>query len=235
MLSFKYLTALCLAAFSISVFAAEEDAAAAQPAAAAQASAPAPVPDENGFYEGAKAYVSDANRIWTRSGPGSQYRITGAKRIGEEMTFLSYSQDRKYARLQDSDGKIFWMQLDTIQSEKCGYLLEAELKAEIEVLSSKLANYDNELSRQLKTATARLERLERENAGMSEAIEQKDATIARLDELRRDYADKLETKELDMQMRWWLQGAAIAFSGAIAGIIFIYIPRPNRRPKRDRY
>ena len=70
---------------------------------------------------------------------------------------------------------------------------------------------------------------------MAQAIAQKDETIANLDEMRRDYADKLETKELDMQMRWWLQGAVIALAGAIVGIIFIYIPRPNRKVKRERY
>ncbi len=39
----------------------------------------------------------------------------------------------------------------------------------------------------------------------------------------------LKLKELDMQMRWWLQGALIALCGAIIGIIFVYIPRPGKK------
>ena len=194
-----------------------------------------PTPDANGFYEGAKVYVSDLNRIWTRSGPGTQYRITDSKRIGDELTFISYSQDGNYVRLKDSDNKIVWMDLTTVQAQKCGYLLEEDLRSEIKDLQSKLNNYDSELAKELKQVKARLERVEKENAGMAQAIAQKDETIANLDEMRRDYADKLETKELDMQMRWWLQGAVIALAGAIVGIIFIYIPRPNRKVKRERY
>lgn len=194
-----------------------------------------PTPDANAFYEGAKVYVSDLNRIWTRSGPGTQYRITDSKRIGDELTFISYSQDGNYVRLKDSDNKIVWMDLTTVQAQKCGYLLEEDLRSEIKDLQSKLNNYDSELAKELKQVKARLERVEKENAGMAQAIAQKDETIANLDEMRRDYADKLETKELDMQMRWWLQGAVIALAGAIVGIIFIYIPRPNRKVKRERY
>ena len=62
-----------------------------------------------------------------------------------------------------------------------------------------------------------------------------DATIEELDTLYRDASERLETKDLDMQMRWWMQGAIIAFCGAIAGVIFVFIPRPTRKQKRERY
>ena len=87
----------------------------------------------------------------------------------------------------------------------------------------------------IKLQKKRLERLEKENAGMKEAILQKDATIQQLDEQRRSYAESLETKDLDMQMRWWMQGAMIALGGAILGAIFIFIPRPRLKRRRDRY
>lgn len=191
--------------------------------------------DENGYYVGGPVYVSDQNRIWTRSGPGTEYRITGSKRIGEKLTFISYSQNGAYLRLEDEDGKIVWMDKDTVQPTPCGAAQVGLLEEEVRTLKEQLENYDNALSRELKQTQQRLSRLERENKGMTEAIAQKDATIAELDELRREYADRLETKELDMQMRWWMQGALIALSGAIAGIIFLYIPRPNRKTKRERF
>ena len=76
-------------------------------------------------------------------------------------------------------------------------------KAKVEILEGKVAKLQNDLDNY-------------------DSIEDLDAT-------RRDYADKLETKELDMQMRWWLQGALIALCGAIIGIIFVYIPRPGKK------
>ena len=127
------------------------------------------------------------------------------------------------------------MQADTLQVEPCGYTLTKKKKKQVNDLTYKLENYDTELSRNYQAAKKRLERLEKENAGMKEAILQKDATIQQLDEQRRSYAESLETKDLDMQMRWWMQGAMIALGGAILGAIFIFIPRPRLKRRRDRY
>lgn len=182
---------------------------------------------------GVTVYVSDHNRIWTRSGPTTRHRITGSARIGDKLTFLEASG--KFYKVRNENGKEFWMQADTLQVEPCGYTLTEDLQKQVNDLTYKLENYDTELSRNYQTAKKRLERLEKENAGMKEAILQKDATIQQLDEQRRSYAESLETKDLDMQMRWWMQGAMIALGGAILGAIFIFIPRPRLKRRRDRY
>ena len=182
---------------------------------------------------GETVYVSDHNRIWTRSGPSSRYRINGSVRIGDKLTFLE--ERGKFYKVRSEGGKEFWMQSDTLQVEPCGYTLTEDLQKQVNDLTYKLENYDTELSRNYQAAKKRLERLEKENAGMKEAILQKDATIQQLDEQRRSYAESLETKDLDMQMRWWMQGAMIALGGAILGAIFIFIPRPRLKRRRDRY
>lgn len=182
---------------------------------------------------GVTVYVSDHNRIWTRSGPTTRHRITGSARIGDKLTFLEASG--KFYKVRNENGKEFWMQADTLQVEPCGYTLTEDLQKQVSDLTYKLENYDTELSRNYQAAKKRLERLEKENAGMKEAILQKDATIQQLDEQRRSYAESLETKDLDMQMRWWMQGAMIALGGAILGAIFIFIPRPRLKRRRDRY
>ena len=182
---------------------------------------------------GAQVYVSDHNQIWTRSGPTNRHRINGAKRIGDVLTYLG--SEGNFYHLRDSNGKEFWMQADTIQVEPCGYTYTEQLQQQVNDLTYRLNNYDTELSRDFQAAKTRLERLERENAGMKEAIAQKDATIQQLDEQRRSYAESLETKELDMQLRWWIQGAIIAFCGAVLGAIFIFIPRPRLKRRRERY
>lgn len=212
---------------------AEENVSGAAQTAAAQ-EAPTPKPDANGYYVGGPVYVSDKNKVWTRSGPSEGYRITGARQIGERMTFLRYSENGRYAQLQVDDAT-FWMPLETLQPDICGEPLSNQLKAQLAELQARYDNYDNEIMRELKSARDELARLTRENTELKASITNKDETIAELDELYRDYADRLETKELDMQMRWWLQGAAIALAGAIAGVIFVFIPRPTRKQKRERY
>lgn len=182
---------------------------------------------------GTTLYVSDNNRIWVRRGPSTRYRISGSVRIGDKLTFIE--ERGKFYKVKSEDGKEFWMQADTLQAEPCGYTYTEDLQKQVKDLTDKLENYDTELSRNYQAAQKRLERLEKENAGMKEAILQKDATIQQLDEQRRSYAESLETKDLDMQMRWWMQGAMIALGGAILGAIFIFIPRPRLKRRRDRY
>lgn len=90
-------------------------------------------------------------------------------------------------------------------------------------------NYDSIVAKDYQVAKAKVEKLEKENAALKEQLSKQNNQLEDLDATRRDYADKLETKELDMQMRWWLQGALIALCGAIIGIIFVYIPRPGKK------
>ena len=112
----------------------ESPAAPAAASAAAEEAAPAPKPDANGYYVGGPVYVSDTNRVWTRSGPGEGYRITGNRQIGERMTFKRYSDNGRYAQLEGADGQSFWMPLDTIQPEICGDPLDEQLQGQINEL-----------------------------------------------------------------------------------------------------
>lgn len=199
--------------------------------------APAPANvkrDANGFYVNGPVYVSDQNRVWTRSGPSENYRVTGSRKIGEEMTFLRYSENGKYVQLASGEDK-FWMPLESVQAEPAGETLTKMLNEKIAGLQYRLDNYDSEISKELKQATKELNMLRKENAELKKTLDSKEATIQELDELHREYADRLQTKEFDLQMRWWVQGALIAFAGALAGVIFIFIPRPSRKQRRERY
>ncbi|MCK0525356.1 TIGR04211 family SH3 domain-containing protein [Anaerobiospirillum sp. NML120449] len=207
---------------------------AAQTAEAPAAPKPKPKPDANGYCVGCPVWVSDNVKIWTRSGPSEGYRVTGTRQIGDELTFLRYSDNGRWAQLGRGDDT-FWMPLENLTPNMTGAPLVQKLSDEISSLQYRLDNYDNELARRAKTAEDLAAALTRENSQLKSTLANKDATINELDELYREYADRLETKELDMQMRWWMQGAMIALCGAVAGVIFVFIPRPARRQRRDRY
>lgn len=190
--------------------------------------------NNNGYYEGVKVYVSEKVNVWMRSGPGSSYRITGTKHVGDILTFVRFSPGGKYIEVSDGDSTS-WMQTSDLQLEPCGKALNDQLLDKINELEKKLENYDSELAQKYNAAAKKLEKLETENAGLKKSLEEKDITLQEMDEERRDYKGRLETKELDMQMRWWLQGALIALGGAIIGIFFVFIPRPAGKKKRERY
>lgn len=186
------------------------------------------------YFEGETVYVSDRVNIELRSGPSSNYRIVDTRNVGDKLTFVRLSDNQRFALVETDEGQQRWIALSYIQKEPCGKAAVESLTLEVNELRNKLENYDSELKSNLKQALDRLAVLEKENSALKASDAQKQETISKLDEERRDYRKKLETKDLDMQMRWWLQGALIALGGAIIGMVFIFIPRPTRK-KRDRF
>lgn len=98
------------------------------------------------------------------------------------------------------------------------------LKDEVDLLFNSKLSSDN-----------RVKELENEVKNLKDSIGTKDDTIRKLDDSIRKLNEKLDTRDLDMQMRWWVQGSIIVFCGIVVGVALVYIPRPNRRKKRDRF
>ena len=176
----------------------------------------------------ATVYVSEAANVWLRTCPSANCRIVQATHVGEKFKFIKMSDDKKFV-LVESDNKQLWMQTRDLQTEPCGKAKVEILEGQVAKLQNDLDNYDSIVAKDYQVAKAKVEKLEKENAVLKEQISKQNNQLEDLDATRRDYADKLETKELDMQMRWWLQGALIALCGAIIGIIFVYIPRPGKK------
>ncbi|MGN0902304.1 MAG: TIGR04211 family SH3 domain-containing protein [Succinivibrio sp.] len=224
-------TLACAALLSFSAHALEDD----QTNTSDAAETIKRVPDSVDFLQtGDAVYVSDAANVWLRTCPSTQCRITAVTHVGEKFTFVKLSEDKKFV-LVDDGTKQLWMQYRDLQVAPCGKTLVDIKQGRIDELENKLANYDSEVAKDYQAAKAKLEKLEKENAKLKDTVAKQTEQIEELDATRRDYADKLQTKELDMQMRWWMQGAIIAFSGAVIGIICVFIPRPNRRKKQLRF
>lgn len=177
---------------------------------------------------GDEVYVSEAANVWLRTCPSANCRIVQATHVGEKFKFIKMSDDRKFVLVED-EGKQLWMQARDLQTEPCGKAKVEILEGKVAKLQNDLDNYDSVVAKDYHAAKAKVEKLEKENAVLKEQLSKQNNQLEDLDATRRDYADKLETKELDMQMRWWLQGALIALCGAIIGIIFVYIPRPGKK------
>lgn len=186
------------------------------------------------FVQGQDVYISDSVEVWVRRGPGNQYKIIGSKTVGDKYTYLQSVNN--YVQLQDEEGESFYLESKYVQGTPTGHTQIKILNDKINELEHKLANSNVDLSNELKATKSKLDKALKELETTKTALNSKDEIIAKLDEQKREYIERLETKELDMQMRWWLQGAIIAFCGAIVGIILIYIPRPtNKKKTRNHY
>lgn len=229
---------LAIGVFSCSLaFTATAVAEDAQEVASSQNAEPIKVSKAQSIYDvqvGDDIYVSEAANVWLRSCPATNCKIQDRTHVGKTFKFVKMSEDKKFI-LVDDGNRSLWMQTRDLQIEPCGKAKVEILEGEIANLKNSLANFDSEAAVELKKANAKIEKLEKENAALKNSLTNQTEKIEDLDATRRDYADKLETKDLDMQMRWWIQGAVIAFCGALIGIICVYIPRPNRRKKQMRY
>lgn len=221
----------------------------------ADAAQPVAAPDEHGYYKGARIYVSDQVNALLRSGPGSSYRTVGVLHPGDEVLFSRYSSDGKFIEVKIPDGRTVWMRFGDLQAKPAARALLSELQEENERLKQQLDDAVNALNAAKQPVAeppappaeetakddaaaaaeenpgtagaelgAALEKLRQENEDLrAELAAAKEATKEPVS------SEGCSTRDLDLQMRWWLQGALIALGGFIAGLIFVALPKPRRR------
>lgn len=186
------------------------------------------------IQDGDPVYVSENANVWIRSCAKKECRIIGAKHVGDKLKFVRFSDNKEFI-LVDDGNKQSWMLTRDLQPNSCGKAKVLELQTQIAELQNTLANYDSVLAKDFKTAQSKLEALEKENSSLKSQLAARNEAFEDLDAQRREMSDKLQTKDQDMQMRWWMQGAIIAFCGALIGIICVYIPRPGNKKKNNRF
>ena len=200
------------------------------------------IKDENGFYPGSRIYVSDQVNALLRFEPAANLRSAGALHPGDTVEFKSYSRDKRFAQIV-WDGKTYWMRTGDLQSAPAAVNQVEEYKARLAQLNEENEKIKAEAEELKKTdqgqeiikLNSQIQALKDENSSLRQALADQQSVVNRQNEQLQssDHQDAL-SRELDMQMRWWLQGALIALGGAVAGIIFILLPRP-RRQKNNRY
>ena len=89
--------------------------------------------------------------------------------------------------------------------------------------------------RELKQTTNELASLKEEYSKLQKLQSEQETKLNELTALNTELEGKLETKDQDMQLRWWKHGAVIAFIGIIIGVILVYLPKPKRGRRDDYY
>ena len=206
-----------------------------------------PQPDENGYYQGAGIYVSDNVNALLRSGPANGYRTTGVLHPGDQVTFSRYSPDKRFIEVVTQDGRKVWMRFADLQPTPAARNQLEQLKAEVEELKHELEQAQQQPAAREAAPVAEGGEASQgsADASLSEEISSLKAENERLRKAIEDGASSQGAaaaqpaagdtrRELDLQMRWWLQGALIALGGAVAGIILVMLPKP-RRKRRERF
>lgn len=173
------------------------------------------------------AYISDNSSIWATRGPGRQYKLTGQIRIGERVEVLSEKND--YVEIRTPKDTIVWVPKKDIQKEESNLYKVTRLEEENNTLKYKLDNIDSETIRDLRKTSAELAELKKAYTDLKQLHEDMEIRLRETTEENEELSSKLETKDQDMQLRWWKQGGLIALIGAIVGVILVYLPRPRRK------
>ncbi len=198
------------------------------PAAAAAAEPEDPARRETSYV----AYISDKTKVWATRGPGKQYRLSGQLRTGEKVDVLS--EKNGYVQVRTGKGTVVWVPKSETQREESNLYKVEKLEKENADLKYKLENIDNETAKAYRAASAELAKLKTANAELQRNYADAQAKLEETTRLKEELEGKFDTREQDMQLRWWKQGAIIALIGALAGVILVYLPRP-RRKERDYY
>ncbi len=206
-----------------------------------------PQPDENGYYQGAGIYVSDNVNALLRSGPANGYRTTGVLHPGDQVTFSRYSPDKRFIEVVTQDGRRVWMRFADLQPNPAAKNQLEQLKAEIEELKRELEQAQQQPAPASEAAPRQDGAADSDKNASEASLNEEIASLkAENDRLRKAVEEASQgapaaqgaagdtRRELDLQMRWWLQGALIALGGAIAGIILVMLPKP-RRKRRERF
>lgn len=181
----------------------------------------------------ADKYVTDDVNIYLRRGPGTQYAFSGAVKAGDKVTELEVSADGKFARIQDADGRIAWIETKQLNDSP-------SLKEKVPALETELAKYKDQVDNgsqnqknmvngyvdKLNIAEQTIETLQKQNEQLQKQVNEQNKQIDSM-------TTQVDEKRQDLILTWFTYGGLVAGGGLLIGLILPSI-MPNRR-RRDRW
>ena len=192
------------------------------------------------FCWATKAYLTDSFEITLRTGPGTQYRVSGAAASGAGLEVLTSQGEWSRVRFIDPQGenKEAWVSNRLIITRQPWEIRARTLEEENARMKEKLSKYEGDtlasasrvqqVSEELQSTGNELANLqqqyERLKSGASSYLELKEEYEGSLIALQaaQEKLDRItqENKELRSaeRIRWFLAGAVVLFGGWLIGL-----------------
>jgi SH3 domain protein len=174
----------------------------------------------NLLAEGQSRYISDNVFLYLLNGPSTDYRILGSIEAGQPVTFLNETQG-DYSKIIDHKGREGWVLTNLISSTQ-------SFREQVPVLKDELAKAKAELAEVFNSKDNHAGEVIELKAKLSELENTLEQTIKERDNLK----VAVDRSAQDERFELWRQGGLIAGAGLIAGMILVYLPRPQRRNKK---
>jgi len=174
---------------------------------------------ENDYKQG---YISDELFIYMHAGPGTNYRILGTIIAGTDIK-ITGSEDNGYSEIIDDKNRATWVETKYVTTQAGLRFVVADLNKKIAAstdFSSQLDGQVNELKSTVNTLTQDKKKLTAELSQLTE-------TLAKT-------RTKIKGQDLDIQKKWFFNGAMVLGVGLILGLI---LPRvfARRRGSMDNW
>ncbi|QQX79486.1 TIGR04211 family SH3 domain-containing protein [Shewanella sp. KX20019] len=171
------------------------------------------------FAANQTSYISDDVFIYLHGGPGTQFRILGSVEAGQKITSLGEVQG-DYSKIIDHKGREGWVQTKLLSAS-------VSLREQLPVIQAELAQTKADLTDALSTTDASVQELSQIKTQLAQAQK----ALASTSQERDSAQVKLASMQKNERFEMWKQGGFIAAGGLILGIILVYLPRPQRKPK----
>jgi len=171
----------------------------------------------------ANSYISDELFIYYHSGPGTQYRILGTIDSGTPVTVLESNKGSGYVKVRDSRGREGWLEGKYLSSQPAA-------RERIPQLENALSEAETTLAEK----QAIIEQQEQQITQLNQSQQQAQQRLNEVQQLNDQLSTRLDTREEDLQMRWFIHGGVVLAAGMLVGIVIPFLPRRRKR-NQDRW
>ncbi|MCL1058757.1 TIGR04211 family SH3 domain-containing protein [Shewanella gelidimarina] len=171
------------------------------------------------FAANQTSYISDDVFIYLHGGPGTQFRILGSVEAGQKITLLGETQG-DYSKIIDHKDREGWVQTKLLSSA-------VSLREQLPLVQAELVQTKADLTNALTTTDSSVQELSQIKTQLAQAQK----SLASASQERDSAQAKLANIQSNERFQMWQQGGFIAAGGLLLGIILVYLPRPQRKPK----
>ncbi len=159
---------------------------------------------ENKYKQG---YISDELFIYTHTGPGKKYRISGTIIAGSKVKITGAADDG-YSEIIDEKDRIAWVESKYVTTQ-------AGLRFVVAKLNSKIAtsnNFTSELDGEVNELKSKVNLLTDDKTKLSAELKQLTSTLAKT-------RTKIKDQDTNIKKQWFFNGALVLGIGLILGLI----------------
>nr|WP_238486468.1 TIGR04211 family SH3 domain-containing protein [Motilimonas eburnea] len=175
-------------------------------------------------------YISDNLIVYIHSGPSTQFRIIGSLNAGSPVTVKQQDNEANFTQIQDTRGRIGWVETKFVSDEPPALTLLPELRQELAQTKQTLTETEQSHNQVL---LDRDHTIEQQSNEIKQLLEQQTLLTQDIEALKlknETLQTRLDNQSETVQMQWLIRGAAVLGAGVFLGLVIPFLPR---RKKKD--